>query len=171
MADPESLSAPERITREHDLAAFDSGVHGLDYWLKRWALSNDLEGGSRTYVVCAADRRVVAYYSLATGAVTHQVAGSRVIGIGMPQPVPVVVLGKLAVDQAYQGKGLGTGLLRDAVLRTLQAAEIIGIRAILLHAASEEAKRFYEKHGFYPSEVEPMTMMITLADAQAALKN
>ena len=89
----------------------------------------------------------------------------------MPDPVPVMVLGRLAVDRAYQGRGLGEGLLRDAILRTLQAAELGGIRAILVHAISEEAKRFYERHGFVASPVDPMTLMITVADAEKALRS
>ena len=89
----------------------------------------------------------------------------------MPDPVPVMVLGRLAVDRAYQGRGLGEGLLRDALLRTLQAAQIGGIRAILVHAISEEAKRFYERHGFVASPIDPMTLMITVADAENALKS
>ena len=83
----------------------------------------------------------------------------------MPDPIPVVVLGRLAVDQAWHGKGVGTGLLRDAVLRTLQAAEIAGIRAILVHAISDAAKRFYEKYGFITSPVDPMTVMIGTSEA------
>ena len=87
----------------------------------------------------------------------------------MPDPIPVMVLGRLAIDQSFQGRGLGVALLRDAVLRTLQAADIAGIRAILVHAISEDAKKFYERCGFTPSPVDPMTLMITLADAKKAL--
>lgn len=83
----------------------------------------------------------------------------------MPDPIPVMILGRLAVDHAFQGKGIGTGLLRDAVLRTVQAAEIAGIRALLVHAVSDAAKRFYERHGFIASTVDPMTVMITLGEA------
>jgi predicted N-acetyltransferase YhbS len=89
----------------------------------------------------------------------------------MPDPVPVMVIGRLAVDQAVQGQAVGPALLRDAVLRTLQAAEIAGIRAILVHAISEHAKRFYEKWGFVASPAEPMTLMITVAEAQKALQD
>lgn len=87
----------------------------------------------------------------------------------MPDPVPVVVLGRLAVDQAYRHRGLGGGLLRDAILRTLQAAGVGGIRAILVHAISEDAKRFYEHHGFSASAIDPMTLMITVADAAKSI--
>ena len=112
--------------------------------------------------------RVVGYHALATGGVAQAQAPGRVRR-NMPDPVPVMVLGRLAVDQAYQGRGLGAGLLRDAILRTLQAAELGGIRAILVHAVSEDAKRFYERQGFVVSPVDPMTLMITMADARKAL--
>ena len=118
-------------------------------------------------MVCAGGR-VVGYYALATGAVAQATATGRVRR-NMPDPVPVMVLGRLAVDRVYQDRGLGTGLLRDAVLRTLQAAEFGGIRAILVHAISDDAKRFYERHGFVESPVDPMTLMLTIADAKRAL--
>lgn len=167
MTSARELRVPERLTAEHDLSAFDSGVPALDNWLRRRALANEDAGGSRTYVVCAG-RTVVGYYALATGAVAQAEATGRVRR-NMPDPVPVMVLGRLAVDRAYQERGLGIGLLRDAVLRTLQAAEIGGIRAILVHAISDDAKRFYERHGFTESPVDPMTLMITIADATRAL--
>jgi GNAT superfamily N-acetyltransferase len=163
----QEISAPEHLRPEHDLAAFDSGLPVLDDWLKRRALANEEAGGSRTYVVCAGGR-VVGYYALATGAVAQAAVTGRVRR-NMPDPVPVMVLGRLAVDRAYQERGLGAGLLRDSVLRTLQAAELGGIRAILVHAISDDAKRFYERHGFVESPVDPMTLMITIADAKRAL--
>lgn len=165
----DEISAPEHLTPDHDLAAFDSGVPALDDWLKRRALANEEAGGSRTYVVCAGGR-VVGYYALATGGVAEAAAPGRVRR-NMPDPVPVMVLGRLAVDRAYRGRGLGAGLLRDATLRTLQAAGFGGIRAILVHAISEEAKRFYERQGFVASPVDPMTLMITVADAEKALRS
>jgi len=164
----EKTSVPEHLRPDHELAAFDSGIPVLDDWLKRRALANEELGGSRTYVVTAGGR-VVGYYALATGGVAQAAVPGRVRR-NMPDPVPVMVLGRLAVDRAYQGRGLGEGLLRDAVLRTLQAAQLGGIRAILVHAISEEAKRFYERHGFVASPIDPMTLMITVADAENALK-
>ncbi len=164
---PREINAPEHLTPEDDLTAFDSGLPPLDDWLKRRAPANEEAGGSRTYVVCAGGR-VVGYYALATGAVAPAAATGRVRR-NMPDPVPVMVLGRLAVDRAYQERGLGAGLLRDAILRTLQAAELGGIRAILVHAISDDAKRFYERHGFVGSPVDPMTLMITIADAKKAL--
>ena len=157
------ISHPEKLSPEHDLSAFDCGEPVLDEWLRRRALQNEVSGASRTYVVCAG-KRVVAYYTLAAGAVAHTEAPGRVRR-NMPDPVPVMVLGRLAVDRAFQGRHFGAGLLRDAVLRTAQAAEIGGIRAILVHAISESAKRFYESYGFVASPVDPLTVMITVAEA------
>jgi GNAT superfamily N-acetyltransferase len=114
--------------------------------LKRRALPNEASGASRTYVVSAAGR-VVGYYALATGAVAQQLATGRVRR-NMPEPIPVMVIGRLAVDREHQGMALGSALLKDALLRTLNAASIVGIRAVLLHAISDGAKRFYEKAGF-----------------------
>jgi GNAT superfamily N-acetyltransferase len=158
------LGAPEHLSAAHDIAAFDSGVPALDDWLKKRALANEESGASRTYVIVA-DGRVVGYYALATGAVTHDTATGKTRR-NMPEPVPVMVLGRLAVDRDFQGRGVGAGLLRDAVLRTLQAAAIAGIRALLVHAISDEARRFYERNGFVASPIAPMTLMITIADAE-----
>lgn len=167
MTGAQDIGAPAHLTPEHDLAAFDSGVPALDDWLKRRALANEETGASRTYVVSTGSR-VVGYYALATGGVAQATATGRVRR-NMPDPVPVMILGRLAVDRAWQGRGIGQGLLRDAILRTLQAAEIGGIRALLVHAISENAKRFYERHGFAASPVDPMTLMLTVADAERAL--
>jgi GNAT superfamily N-acetyltransferase len=161
------ISAPEKLSPEHDLSQFQCGEPMLDHRLKRRALQNEESGASRTYAVCI-ENRVVGYYALAVGAVTHEDAPGRVRR-NMPDPVPVMVLGRLAVDQTVHGQDIGRGLLRDAVLRTLQAAEIAGIRAILVHAISERAKRFYIKSGFIQSPVDPMTLMITLAEGAHSL--
>jgi GNAT superfamily N-acetyltransferase len=161
------LTAPEKLSPSHDFSHFQSGEPALDDWLRKRALQNEESGASRTYVVCTGGR-VVAYYALAVGAVAHADAPGRVRR-NMPDPVPVMVIGRLAIDQSMQGQGIGPALLRDAVLRTLQAAEIAGIRAILVHAISERAKRFYEKWGFVSSPVEPLTLMITVAEARKAI--
>ncbi|MCC6665918.1 MAG: GNAT family N-acetyltransferase [Polyangiaceae bacterium] len=135
--------------------------------MKRRALANEGTGASRTYVV-SSERKVVSYYALATGAVALRTATGRARR-NMPEPIPVMVLARLAVDLGHQGSGLGRALLGDAILRTLQAAAIGGIRAIVVHAISEEARRFYERCGFAPSPLEPLTLMITVADAERAL--
>jgi len=167
MSGEEDIGAPEKLRPDHDLSSFDSGTPVLDDWLRRRALPNQESGASRTYVVCAG-RRVVGYYALAAGAIAQGEATGRTRR-NMPDPVPVMVIGRLAIDSGFQGRGLGRALLRDAVLRTLQAADIAGIRAMLVHAISEDAKRFYERCGFRPSPVDPMTLMITMRDARQAL--
>jgi GNAT superfamily N-acetyltransferase len=163
----QDIRALEHLTATHGVSGFDSGVPVLDAWLRQHALANEDTGASRTYVICAGGR-VVGYYALATGGVAHVQAPGRVRR-NMPDPVPVMILGRLAVDRAWQGRSLGRSLLRDAVLRILQAAEIGGIRAILVHAISEEAKRFYQRYGFKESPIDPMTLMMTVADAAKAL--
>jgi predicted N-acetyltransferase YhbS len=161
------IGAPLKLSPAHELSQFACGEPTLDDWLRRRALPNEASGSSRTYVVCVG-QQVVGYYALANGAVTHTESPGR-IKRNMPDPVPVMVLGRLAVDQKFQGQGIGTGLLRDAVLRTIQAAEIAGIRAILVHTLSVAATRFYEKHGFVASPVDPLTLMITVAEAKRIL--
>lgn len=165
--DNSKLRPPEKLTASLNVEDFDSGNRQLDEWLKRRALKNEAAGASRTYVVCN-DRTVVAYYCLANGAVAQTSATGRVRR-NMADPIPVMVIGRLAVDFHWQGKGLGRGLLRDAILRILQAAKIAGIRAILVHAISEEAKRFYEQFGFTSSPLDPMTLMLKVSDAAAAI--
>ncbi len=161
------LCRPEKLNSLHQIETFDSGNSQLDEWLKRRALKNESEGASRTYVLC--DRQaVIAYYCLATGAVA-QTAATGKVRRNMPDPIPVMVIGRLAVDRNWQGCGIGRALLRDAILRTLQAAEIAGIRAILVHAISEDAKQFYQKCGFTVSPMEPMTLMVKVSDVIASL--
>jgi GNAT superfamily N-acetyltransferase len=160
------LSAPEKLRPDHDLSEFECGEPSLDHWLRQRALQNEESGASRTYVVCAG-QQVVGYYALAVGAVAHAEAPGRVRR-NMPDPVPVMIIGRLAVHKDSQGRRIGPGLLRDAVLRTLQAANIAGVRAILVHAISEQARRFYEDRGFIASPMDPMTLMITVAEAAKA---
>jgi GNAT superfamily N-acetyltransferase len=161
------LSGPEPLAPHHELDAFDSGVAALDDWLRRRGQQNEAEGGSRTFVVCS-ERQVVGYYSLAAGSVMRNAATSKVRR-NMPYPAPVVLLGRLAIHREWQGKGLGADLLHDVVLRTLAAAESIGVRAMLVHAISKDAKAFYERHGFRASPIEPMTLMITIDEAKRML--
>ena len=163
----DTLGAPEPLNAEHDLVPFDSGEPMLDDWLRKRALAGDQSGVARTYVV-ASGRRVVGFYCLASGAVEREAATGR-IRRNMPNPIPVMVIGRLAVDRAWQGRGLGQALLRDAVLRTVQAAAIGAIRAVLLHAMSEEARRFYVHCGFSESPLDPLTLMISVAEAERTL--
>jgi GNAT superfamily N-acetyltransferase len=160
------LSAPGKLGTDHNRDGFECGEQSLDDWLRRRALQNEESGASRTYVVCAG-QQVVGYYALAVGAVAHAHASGRVRR-NMTDPGPVMVMGRLAVRKDYQGKKIGPGLLRDAVLRTLQAADIARIRAILVHAISERARQFYEECGFTASPMDPMTLMITVSEAVKA---
>lgn len=164
---PQEITAPEALHAAHDLSSFDSGVPVLDEWLKKRALSNETTGASRTWVACA-NGRVVGYYALATGSIAQQDAPGRVRR-NMPDPIPVMVLARLAVDRQWQGIGLGSAQLRDAILRTRQAAAIAGIRALLVHAISDEARLFYEHNGFVVSPTQPMTWMIRMADVDHLL--
>jgi GNAT superfamily N-acetyltransferase len=167
MSPPPNVGPPEAIRANHDFAAFDSGEPVLDNWLRKRALANEADGASRTYVVCeAGTSRVLAYYSLATGAVQREATPGRVRR-NMPEPIPVIVLGRLAVDRRMQGRGVGRALLRDAILRTLEAAQIAGIRAILVHALSDKAREFYENSGFQASPIDSQMLMLRLADARA----
>jgi predicted N-acetyltransferase YhbS len=160
-----SVTAPEPLAAHHDVTAFQSGEEALDTWLKRRALKNQISGGSRTFVVCEG-ARVVGYYALASGAVSVDAAPGR-FKRNMPDPIPVVILGRLAVNQSLHGQGLGRALVQDAARRVLNAADTIGIRGILVHALSQSAKAFYERAGFDPSPLDPMLLMVTLADLQA----
>ncbi|AOG03785.1 GNAT family N-acetyltransferase [Bosea sp. RAC05] len=161
------ISAPEPLSDSHDLTGFRCGVPTLDDWLRQRALKNQMTGASRTFVACKGTR-ALAYYALASGAVTATMATGR-LRRNMPDPIPVVVLGRLAIDIGAQGQGLGRALIRDAGLRVLHAADLIGIRGLLVHALSEDAKAFYQRVGFEPSPLAPMTLMITLPDLGAAI--
>ena len=161
------LKAPERLEPHHLLESFDCGVPSLNDWLKRRARMNEREGASRSYVVCAG-QEVVGYYCLAAGSVCCLDVPGRVRR-NMPDPLPVMVIGRLAIHREWQGQGLGRALLRDAAIRTLSAAEVAGVRAILVHALSEEAKRFYIRWGFMESPTNPMTLVITLQDVKKSL--
>lgn len=163
-----TLRSPAPLDDTHELTAFSSGTPVLDDWLRRRALGNQASGATRTFVLCE-NRRVVGYYALASGAVAVTAATGR-FRRNMPEPVPVVLLGRLAIDQHYQGRGLGRGLFRDAALRITAAADTIGIRGVLFHALSEDAKAFYMKLGFDPSPLELMTLMVTLHDLREALE-
>lgn len=163
-----TLAAPTLLNEMHVLDGFDCGVPALDDWLKRRARANLVSGASRTFVVAEPESKVIGYYALAAGAVASEAAPGRVRR-NMPAPIPVAVLGRLAIDRAHHGKGLGRALFRNAGLRVIQAADIVGIRALLVDAISEEAKAFYMALGMAPSPLSPMTLMVTLADLRASL--
>ena len=160
------LSPPEPLTAAHRLDDFECGEAELDDWLKRRALANQAGGASRTFVVTDQDGRVCAYYAMAAGAISHQLATTRVRR-NMPDPVPVMVLARLAVDRGLQGQQLGAALLQDAVNRAVVVAQNAGVRALLVHALHERAKQFYEHYGFQPSPLHPMTAMLRLGGMMA----
>lgn len=158
------LTKPERLNHDQDITEFSSGNDALDHWLVNKALYNDLADASRTYVVCD-DGLVIAYYCLATGSVDRSEAAGR-LRRNMPDPIPVMILGRLAVDVAWQGHGIGAALLQDAVLRTIQVSEIAGVKALLVHAISDKAVEFYKKWGFHPSPVNPKTLFLSIRQAK-----
>ena len=145
----------------HSLGAFTSREPGLDRWLRERALPNEGRT-SRTYVVCEAER-VVGYYALVNGAVQRASAIAR-LRRNAPDPVPVMILARLAVDTGWEGRGIGKGLQRDAVRRTIFASETSGIAALLVHAISEQARSFYVAHGFLASDPDPLTLMLPLGE-------
>ena len=161
-----TIAQPTTLASHHEVESFSSGIENLDHWLKRRALKNQVSGASRTFVACE-NQKVGAYYALASSAVAVAEASGR-FARNMPNPVPVVVLGRLAVDQNFQGKGMGRALVRDAGYRVLQAADTIGIRCLIVHAISTEARNFYLQLGFELSPLDPLMLMITLANLKAA---
>jgi len=156
------LSPPEPLMAGHKLSEFVCGETVLDDWLKRRALANHLSGASRTFVVADPSGRVFGYYAMASGAVAHTEATSGVRR-NMPDPVPVMVLARLAVDQSAQGVQLGASLLQDAVNRALAVSQNAGVRAVLVHALNDHAKQFYTHYGFQESPINPMTLMLRLS--------
>jgi GNAT superfamily N-acetyltransferase len=155
------LGSPQPLTASHRLDEFACGEPSLDEWLKRRAFANQLSGASRTFVVLDDGDRVRGYYALAAGAASHELATSKARR-NMPDPVPVMVLGRLAVDRGAQGQQLGAALLQDAVKRAVAVSKDAGVRALLVHALHERARRFYERYGFQPSPTHPLTLMLCL---------
>ena len=160
------LSAPAPLTAAHLLAEFGCGEASLDEWVKRRALANQQSGASRTFVIADQDARIYGYYAMAAGAVSHQEATSNVRR-NMPDPIPVMVLARLAVDQRAQGIKLGAALLQDAVNRAVAVSHNAGVQALLVHAIDEHAKQFYEHYGFQESPQHPMTLMLRLNSMKA----
>ncbi|MEN6625009.1 MAG: GNAT family N-acetyltransferase [Candidatus Sumerlaeia bacterium] len=163
------LEAPVPLEPRHGLAEFDCGVPALNDYLKRFALINHQNRSARTFVAIRGSR-VVGFYTLAAGSVSRDSTPERVSkGLGQ-YPVPVILLARLGVDESEQGRGLGRGLLKDALLRALQAADIIGCRAILVHAKDESAKAFYEKFGFMPSPIDSLHLYLLIKDIKSCLR-
>ncbi len=155
------LKAPAPLVATHNLDGFECGEAVLDEWLMRRAMANQLSGASRTFVVADQGGRIYGYYAMAAGAVSHQMASGSVRR-NIPDPVPVMVLARLAVDRRAQGIKLGASLLQDAVNRSVVVSQNAGVRALLVHALHDRAKAFYEHHGFQSSPLQPMTLMLRL---------
>ena len=158
---------PTPLTAEHGLDDFSCGEPSLDDWLKKTALKNQASGASRCFVI-AEGRSIVGYYCLSAGAITHE-AAPKSMRRNMPDPLPVVLLGRLAIDRRFHNKGLGQALLRDAMLRAVHIASETGVFAILVHALSDAAKQFYVSRGFVESPLQPMTLIMTMATIRAIL--
>jgi GNAT superfamily N-acetyltransferase len=156
-----AFSAPTPLTAAHDTSAFICKPESLTTWLQKRALVNSISGASRSYVVCDNTQRVIGYYALAAGSVASEAAPGR-LRRNMPDPLPVIVLGRLAVHADWSGKGIGSGLLKDAVLRCIQAADLIGVRALMCHAIDGDAKAFYLKHGFVASPLDERMVLVGL---------
>jgi GNAT superfamily N-acetyltransferase len=160
-----AFSAPTPLTEAHDTSAFTCTHESLTTWLQKRALLNAASGFSfgalRCYVVCDDAQRVIGYYALAAGSVASEAALGR-LRRNMPDPLPVIVLGRLAVHAEWSGKGIGSGLLKDAVLRSIQAADLIGVRALMCHAIDGDAKAFYLKHGFAASPLDERMVLVGL---------
>lgn len=163
-----TISAPAPLSDAHDCSVFACGEPTLDFWLQNRALKNQSTGASRTFVACQ-DGCVVAYYALAAGGMQISDASGR-FRRNMPDPIPIIVLGRLAVDHTVQGAGIGRALLRDAGSRVAEAAAIVGIRGIGVHALSNEARQFYQAIGFEASPSDPMILAITLDDLVRSLR-
>ncbi len=162
------LGPPEPLAPRHDISQFSSGVPTLDAWLHGKARLNEARGGARTYVACDGDR-VAGFYSLAASSAERRRLSSRV-GRNMPDPVPVILLGQLAVDEAWRGRGLGSDLLVDAARRALAAAGVVGARAVVVQAIDDRARAFYERFGFHPfSEREPLMLVLRMSEIDRLL--
>lgn len=153
----------EKLARHHAVDAFDCGKEPLNRFLIRYALPNQQANASQTYVGIV-DAEIAGYYSLAVGEVRHDQAAERLAKGLARHPVPIMLLARLAVSQDWQGRAVGKALLRDAILRTLNAADIAGIRALVVHAKDDKARSFYERFGFTPSPSDPLHLFVLISD-------
>ena len=163
-----TLSPPSLLNENHNLDDFDCGNAILNNWLKRYAMQNQRANSAKTFVVCD-NNRVIGFYSLAVGSIEHEVASKRTKKGLARHPIPVMILARLAVHIKYQGKKIGSGLLKDALLRTLEASEHAGIRAIFVHAKDEIARNFYHSFDFEPSPVDSLKLMLLIKDIQKSI--
>jgi GNAT superfamily N-acetyltransferase len=164
-----ALSHVEVLNKLHDLSQFDCGAHeSLNLWLKKYALQNQASESARTYVV-QRDRIVVGYYSISAGSIAKTSATLRAAQGLANHPIPISILGRLAVHKLEQGTGLGKALLKDALIRMDRAADILGIRAVLVHAIDQQARAFYEKFDFEPCPDDELHLMLLMKDLRKQL--
>jgi GNAT superfamily N-acetyltransferase len=156
------LLGPVLLGEHHVLDGFDCGDEALDAWLAGKALRNQVEGSSRTWVVTV-DDRVVAFYASST-AVLLRVHATKRAARNQPDPLPALLLGRLAVDEHWQGRGLGAALLKHFILKAIEVAQVTGVRVLLVHAKTPEAARFYTRYGFEPSPVDALTLLLLVKD-------
>ena len=161
-----SFTPIEKLSKTHDLSAFDCGKESLNTWLKRFALLNQQSDSAQTYVVLR-DGVVVGYYTLTAGSVRPEESPQRIAKGLAKHPIGVILLARLATDRREQGKGLGKALLKDALLRIMAAADAIGARAVLVHAIDAEARKFYEHFGFERAPVDEFELMLLMKDLRA----
>jgi GNAT superfamily N-acetyltransferase len=159
----------EKLRREHDVARFDCGNRTLDTWLHKYAWTNQQADSAKTYVALAGNR-VAGYYALSTGSVHKHESPERIAKGLANHPIGIVLLARLAIDLGHQGKGLGKALLFDALTRVEEAADIVGVRAVMVHAIDETARGFYERFEFEPSPVDPYLLLLLLKDLRKALR-
>jgi GNAT superfamily N-acetyltransferase len=160
----------EKLRRENPIGNFDCGQQALNDWLRKHALQNQGAGAAQTYVGLA-EEVVIGYYGLAVGQIEYNDAPERLQKGVARHPVPVMLLARLAVDKNWQRKAVGRALLRDAVLRTVQAADIAGIRALAVHAKDEQARRYYKQFDFMPSPADPLHLLVLLKDIRRRVNN
>lgn len=162
-----NIVAPQPLKERHDTSKFDCGISSLNEWIKKRALKNEALGASRTYVICCKNV-IIGYYSLSVGSVEPERVPSS-LKRNMPKSIPIMLLGRLAVDKNYHSQKLGSSLLRDALLRTLQVSQDVGIKAMMVEAISNDAKNFYKKFGFRNSPIEERLLFITMEEVKHSL--
>lgn len=168
--DPDAKPRIEKLARGHVVERFDCGAEPLDTFLRRFALGNQSAGAAQTYVAVTGEE-VVGYYSLSAASVEYAEAPERLRKGLARHPIPVILLARLAVDRTWQGRGLGAALLLDALRRTLAAADVVGLRAIMVHAKDEAARRFYEHFDFDPSPVDPLHLFLLLKEVARLVRS
>jgi GNAT superfamily N-acetyltransferase len=163
-----NLEPPSPLTADHQSTDFDSGKPSLNEWLIKRALKNQATGASRCFAVCSGTN-VIGYYSLSAGAICHE-AAPKAMRRNMPDPLPILLLGRLAVDKSYHNRGIGQALLRDAMLRAVNVSGDAGVFAMLVHALNDQAKQFYLSRGFVESPLQPTTLMMTIETIRLILE-